>query len=189
MKTRKDSQQFIELLQKLESAWTDLTIFFTETDEDGDYAQMFPNLYPFQYSFDEHLSPLRRWTGIQIKVLNEEMEDEQVKGYNENAIIEGNRRIAEFMGISPRLIRVDMYGLSFEHDSFTGHTPEDVWSYASGSLKYHTSWDWLMPVVNACYLFDMEESLKEALKMALMDAKIQKVWNVVVRFLNTFHVS
>jgi len=48
---------------------------------------------------------------------------------NEEEIIEGNRLIAEFMGLS-------------------AVEAEEIASYASDDdLNYHTSWDWLMPVV------------------------------------------
>ena len=53
-----------------------------------------------------------------------------------------NKRIAEFMG----LVVSDSANYTSEL-----HTNVDV------DLKYHTSWDWLMPVVQKCYNEESEE--------------------------------
>lgn len=55
----------------------------------------------------------------------------------ENEILEGNKLIAEFMG--------------FKQKSYTPES-EKLWcdnkhGLPVGELKFHTSWDWLMPVV------------------------------------------
>lgn len=50
-------------------------------------------------------------------------------------IVEGNRLIAEFMGYKQR----ENGGLFWGNDGLGGLYPKD--------LKYHSSWDWLMPVV------------------------------------------
>lgn len=52
-------------------------------------------------------------------------------------IIEGNRLIAEFMGLPHHYDTDD--NLMFEHCEDSLIYPQD--------LGYHTSWDWLMPVV------------------------------------------
>ena len=44
--------------------------------------------------------------------------------------MEENKLIAEFMGVD----QVDI----------------DTWLETSPNLKYHTSWDWLMPVISKC---------------------------------------
>lgn len=51
--------------------------------------------------------------------------------------IEGNKLIAEFMGIGKTTQEPELY---FKPDT------ESYW-ITSDELKYHTSWDWLMPVI------------------------------------------
>ena len=55
---------------------------------------------------------------------------------SEKEIIEGNKLIAEFMGIK---IIQSRYGCN--HPLVTCPYPD------YSNLKYHSSWDWLMPVV------------------------------------------
>ena len=61
---------------------------------------------------------------------------------------ENNKIIAEFMGVKPRLISPDVYGYSDSpffnciHD-----TPEKVIESISKYVKYHSDWNWLMPVI------------------------------------------
>lgn len=63
----------------------------------------------------------------------------------EQEIIEGNKLIAEFMGV--RFSNIDgfyyygnlMYTIPVLHPN--------VWRLSASELKYHTSWGWLMPVV------------------------------------------
>lgn len=56
-------------------------------------------------------------------------------------IIEGNKLIAEYMGAVWQKDDYDDYGYFFSDGS---HRPT-----SAAALKYHTSWDWLMPVVYA----------------------------------------
>ena len=56
---------------------------------------------------------------------------------SEQEIIEGNKLIAEFMGIR---ITKSKYGCN--HPLVTCSYPD------YSNLKYHSSWDWLMPVVS-----------------------------------------
>ena len=61
-------------------------------------------------------------------------------------IIEGNKLIAEFMGA---IWRKDDYGLFGYSYSDVGKAPTEHSGYwwDVKALQYHTSWDWLMPVV------------------------------------------
>ena len=52
-------------------------------------------------------------------------------------IIEGNKLIAEFMGARPRRLNKHWWTGFAEY-------PHDI---HISSIQYHTSWDWLMPVV------------------------------------------
>jgi len=56
--------------------------------------------------------------------------------------------IVEFMGLKPTLVNPDCYSLSKQPWlSVTGSTPEKVIQDFCKSTSYHSSWDWLMPVV------------------------------------------
>ena len=80
-----------------------------------------------------------------------------------------NKLIAEFMGVD--YVDIDTY-------------LED-----NKKLQYHTSWDWLMPVVNKCLITD--DSTKPSLRWyrqnmvdALLTCNIGEMHNAVVEFIN-----
>jgi len=61
---------------------------------------------------------------------------------------QGNRMIAEFMGLKPRTMDGNSFYWSdspFYHVALD--TEEQVMQAISEYAKYHESWDWLMPVV------------------------------------------
>ena len=70
---------------------------------------------------------------------------------NTQEIIEGNKLIAEFMnvetaiGIKDNLYRLDEFSY-WEPIPYQSEFDRKNYFYAS-ELKYHSSWDWLMPVV------------------------------------------
>ena len=51
------------------------------------------------------------------------------------------------------------------------------------NLKYHTSWDWLMPVVQKCYKIDNEEGF-DSLVDAVSTLDIDGTYQAVVEFIN-----
>jgi hypothetical protein len=54
----------------------------------------------------------------------------------EAAIINGNKLIATFMGWDE------------ENDQYPSNIPDEIWgNFFDNEIKYLTSWDWLMPVV------------------------------------------
>ena len=65
-----------------------------------------------------------------------------------------NKRIAEFM-------EVDGY-------------------LSLSQMQYHNSWDWLMPVIDKCY----QEHMSKHIADAVMTCDINKVYKVVVEFIN-----
>ena len=72
-----------------------------------------------------------------------------------------NKLIAEFMGSN-------LNGL--EH-----------WQYEE-ELQYHTSWDWLMPVVNKCYTSNMQHP-NDDITQGLIDVDIEATYKAVVEFI------
>ncbi len=59
---------------------------------------------------------------------------------DKKTIIEWNKLIAEFMGVSHAAVDGNLY-YYVNGDSYD-------------TLEYHTSWDWLMPVVNKCCILN-----------------------------------
>ena len=74
-----------------------------------------------------------------------------------------NKLIAEFMGVD----QVDIDYAINEH----------------GQLKYHSSWDWLMPVINKCYQEHMSKHIAEA----VMTCNIDVAYKVVMEFIKEYN--
>ena len=83
-----------------------------------------------------------------------------------------NKLIAEFMG----------KGGTFNHDKTmicTGIYPDTM-----TLMKYHTSWDWLMPVVKKCRVqSNSEDSHWEAIYYSLEGCDIDVTYKAVVEFI------
>jgi hypothetical protein len=100
-------------------------------------------------------------------------------------IIEGNKLIAEFMG--------------FKSYYYSGESNMVEVSGKMKSLnswaKYHSSWDWLMPVVNKCYNLQYKQGWKKenciqyclASYDFMSDIAIIIVWEEVVRFITWYN--
>ena len=78
---------------------------------------------------------------------------------------QSNKLIAEFMGVD----QVDIDYAFNEH----------------GQLKYHLSWDWLMPVVNKCLNIYHIEQMNDDLNFKFYNSMgdIKKTYQVVVEFI------
>lgn len=104
---------------------------------------------------------------------------------------ENNKLIAEFMGAvgSPMYnpIEWDIYITGFL-DVDANHENAQHF-YKPNEMKYHSSWDWLMPVVERCYQCDFEEGgdLHMMLNDAIMTINIKEVYKVVVEFINWYN--
>lgn len=62
--------------------------------------------------------------------------------------IEGNRLIAQFMGLRPTKIAQGAFAVSVSpYVSVVEDTEEKAMESLSRSLRYHSDWSWLMPVV------------------------------------------
>lgn len=93
--------------------------------------------------------------------------------------IEKNKLIAEFMGYKyMKWIDVEAYQIPFK--SNVNVIPE--------LLEFHSSWDWLMPVVVKCFdVYDFTEELNSNHQFRLNDALIainlEHLYDVVVEFI------
>jgi hypothetical protein len=90
-----------------------------------------------------------------------------------------NQIIAEFMGLD-----------SFK-DSLAslhqGNINVDVDLYKQS--QYHSSWDWLMPVVEKCFnkQEEVSDDLSFKLNDALLETNIESLYRVVVEFINQYN--
>ena len=89
-----------------------------------------------------------------------------------------NKLIAEFMG--------------FQKTTIGWYDNEETMNFNSDSntfdeLKFHSSWDWLMPVVEKCFDRLMEDDNSDDLSFCLNDAllttNIDEVYKAVVNFI------
>ena len=87
-----------------------------------------------------------------------------------------NKLIAEFMG----------RGGTFNHDKTmicTGIYPDTM-----TLMKYHTSWDWLMPAVQKCFDTQQpEEGQHYFINESLLTMDIGVVYDRVVEFIKTYN--
>ena len=104
-------------------------------------------------------------------------------------IKENNKLIGEFMG--------DIFKTNFTVGSDL--VPEG-WlrklnNMHYGNLKYHSSWDWLMPVVEKCYSMDEYFKYKEETERQFypsgieLSTKIESVWFACVEFIKWYNAN
>ena len=93
-----------------------------------------------------------------------------------------NKLIAEFMGMN--------YGDPNDNSVMIQMTPQGNEVVPIDSMKYHTSWDWLMPVVEKCLTTDEKTDghhyfINNALLTidALLTFNIEVVYDRVVEFI------
>lgn len=112
-------------------------------------------------------------------------------------VIEGNHLIAFFMGAK-------------EHDEFSGHPLLDlgefikttpfqepgVWILGDGQVKYHSSWDWIMPVIKKIAIIvsdKLADNYSDAksrwtpIANELQNCNIENVWFCVVKFIEWYN--
>ena len=89
-----------------------------------------------------------------------------------------NKLIAEFMGLETP------DGCYFEHLTKEGN--RELTHHIL--LQYHTSWDWLMPVVQKCYKIDNEEGF-DNLVDAVSTLDIDGTYNAVIEFIEEYNES
>jgi hypothetical protein len=90
-------------------------------------------------------------------------------------ILETNKLIAEFMGQLTKENNVDFGDIPFH--GYCLHRIE--LSY------YHTSWDWLIPVVHKCLRYDND--WEEDFSDAFLSMNIDKMYDRVVNFIGWYN--
>ena len=99
----------------------------------------------------------------------------------EQSILDGNKLIANFMGWEVSTKGKDW----LRHDIPCGYIkihPE--------CLKFHSSWDWLMPVVEKCIHSPHREGMRrhvESIEQSLNSADIEYVYPAVVKFIKWYN--
>ena len=102
-----------------------------------------------------------------------------MKTIGDSQVIKGNVLIANFMGWD-------------EFNTGSYYTPYDNASYCNGeetsicdkyALKFHTSWDWLMPCIGKISNVCEEPEELDGLKYALLTNNIEEAWKFVVNYL------
>ena len=98
--------------------------------------------------------------------------------YNENAIIEGNKDIAEFMGV-----------LRYRPDAdFIELNESDLCELIDA--EYHSSWNWLMPVVKRILIIASEMDEMERYHVVIDNMPdVQAVWLAVVEFIKWYNAN
>lgn len=115
-------------------------------------------------------------------------------------IIEGNKLIAEFDN-RIKLKKCKVNGFYPDGYEYIGFLPTDIGNTRGiNDLKYHTSWDWIMPVVEKiedygyivyikqeiCYIRNKTNSIKNLVYMCHYP-KITAVFMVVVEFIKWYN--
>ena len=102
-----------------------------------------------------------------------------------NKIKEGNELIAEFMGA--KMIVTDYHGVNIIE--FPDKSTKDLFG-----LKYHSSWDWLIPVIDKAtsldkyYLYVAETSAYCMIGGIYINTKfIESTWENVVDFIKWYN--
>lgn len=103
-----------------------------------------------------------------------------------NKILEGNKILAEFMGLKPGY---NSYTKKYNWGDgiffmTNGDTIKEVMDAIIGYAKYHSSWDWLMPVVGKITKQCEEPDELDGLKYALLCNDIAGAWQFVVDYLD-----
>jgi len=90
-----------------------------------------------------------------------------------------NKLIAEFMGMN--------YGDPNDNSVMIQMTPQGNEVVPIDSMKYHLSWDWLMPVVETCYHNGAEENEIGDITHALLNCDINYTYKALLQFINEYN--
>ena len=111
--------------------------------------------------------------------------------------MKNNKLIAEFMIGAWNLENLnmqcdnsyDLYSVSELSDVFAHIESDDLDAkhfFTPDEMKYHTSWDWLMPVVQKCYKLDNEEGF-DSIVDAVSTLDMDSTYKAVVEFIKEYN--
>jgi hypothetical protein len=111
---------------------------------------------------------------------------------------ENNRLLAEFMGLKPKLESPDVYSYSdMPFFSVRESCPEKVMEAISKYVKYDSSWDWLMEVVEKIESIKGTQIFINGISCEVMfkgrviskhfNTKIEAVYNACVEFVKYYN--
>jgi len=94
---------------------------------------------------------------------------------------ENNKLIAKFMGMN--------HGDPNDNSVMIQMTPQGNEVVPIDSMKYHCSWDWLMPVVIKCFEVDEQtnDDLNFKLNDALLETNIDSLYKAVIQFIKEYN--
>ena len=114
------------------------------------------------------------------------LRSEDAKKINkQNDIDMNNKLIAEFMGV--KTIAMDELYSILRQNRENGfiHTPQ---AYTIDELKYHSSWDWLIPVAEKCLTSDEKtDGQHYFINDALLTCDIDVVYDRVLEFIKEYN--
>lgn len=90
--------------------------------------------------------------------------------------MEENKLIAEFMGLIES---------SIDKKYWTEKTKEGIGKGELVELKYHKSWDWLMPVVEK--IEQVHEGVPQELIKLSLFSTIDEVYNAIIEFIKWYN--
>jgi hypothetical protein len=153
--------------------WFDEEFYFITTDfNERDGVNVTGKLLGIEW-LDESESPQPSAPSVSA----EEIEDKAIKQSNmtQEEIIHGNKLIAEFMGLEYTTKKYWKIG------DITGNNQ-------LFELHYHTSWDWLMPVVEKCNaIIHHSKYVSNDLQRALCAVDIKLIFLAVVEFIKWYN--
>jgi len=113
-------------------------------------------------------------------------------------ILEGNKLIAEFMGgqskekCSPWIRGyISEEEINFQEEDYP-ENPHDGSCWKFSELKYHSSWDWLIPCINKIYQSNEYYKWKDASgqfenEVFINTKFIEVTWSAVVEFIKWYN--
>ena len=106
--------------------------------------------------------------------------------------MKGNKLIAEFMGVHDEISLDSIAGNihSWSDAPFfyiTEDSKEKVMEGITKYSKYHTEWNWLMPVAKKCINPEDNTEGWDNLAVALTTCNIDEVYQAVVEFIKTYN--